>query len=357
MKNITDKLRIAVIGCGWAGEKHVLAFKKLSSRAEVVALVDTDNEFLKEKSKEWDISACYADYRDALSREDIDAVSICLPHNLHAQTAIESAKAGKHILCEKPMAVTLEEADAMIDATEENKVKLMIAESALFSASTRTLKEYLDAGYIGNPILLRKTFMPRHGSKTGYVYPGRRAWLSDKKIAGGGQWLVNGIHEVAVCRRLFGEVVSICATEHRTSDYQLNIEGTVCALLQFQGGQSGQLIVTPQISNYGIFGGTILHGDSGALAIRRGKDDVLEVYSGKLNTPNQRLDVPIQVGHHGELEHFVLEMEHFLDYVQKNTACICNGISERQSLAVILGGFESIETGKKVDIKQREKGI
>ena len=199
--------------------------------------------------------------------------------------------------------------------------------------------------------------MPRHGSKTGYMYPGRRAWLSDKNIAGGGQWLVNGIHEVAVCRRLFGEVVSIYATEHHTSDYQLNIEGTVCALLQFQGGQSGQLIVTPQVSNYGVFGGTILHGDSGALAIRRGKDDVLEVYSEKLNTPNQRLDVPIQVGHHGDLEHFVLEMEHFLDYVQKDTECICDGISERQSLAVILGGFESIETGKKVDIKQREKGI
>ena len=355
MQDTTDKLRIAIIGCGWAGEKHALALKRLSARAEAAALVDTDTTFLEEKSKEWGISECYAYYQDVLSQEDIDAVSICLPHNLHAQVAIESAKTGKHILCEKPMAVTLAEADAMLDAAEENRVKLMIAESALFSASTRTLKKYLDAGYIGNPILLRKTFMPRRGSKTGYVYPGRRAWLSDKTIAGGGQWLVNGIHEVAVCRRLFGEVVSIYATEHRTPDYELNIEGSVCALLQFQGGQSGQLIVTPQISNYGVFGRTILHGDSGALAIRRGKDNILEVYSDKLDTPNQRLDVPIEVGPHGELEHFVLEMKHFLDYVQKGARCICDGVSERQSLAVILGGFESIETGEKVKITPRER--
>lgn len=358
MKNTTDKFKIAIIGCGWAGEKHVLALKNLSDRAEVTALVDTDTAFIEEKSKEWGISECYADYRDVLSREYVDAVSICLPHNLHAQVAIESAKAGKHILCEKPMAVTLEEADAMIDAAEENKVNLMIAESARFSATTRTIKKYLDEGYIGNPILLRKTFMPRRGSKTGYVYPGRRAWLSDKTIAGGGQWMVNGIHEVSVCRLFFGEVVSIYATEHRTPDYlagteppPLHIEGTVCALLQFQSGQSGQLIVTPQISHCGVFGGTIIHGDSGTLAIRRPKNDVLEIYSEKLDTPDGHLSVPIEVGPHGELEHFVLEMEHFLDYVQKEAECICGGISERQSLAVVLGGFESIRMGRKILVR------
>ncbi len=355
MKDTIDKLKIAIIGCGWAGEKHVLALKKLSDRAEVTALVDTDTAFLEEKSKEWCISECYVNYRDVLSREDIDAVSICLPHNLHAQVAVESAKAGKHILCEKPMAVTLEEADAMIDAAKANKVKLMIAESARFNAATRTIKKYLDEGYIGNPILLRKTFMPRRGSKTGYVYPGRRAWLSDKDIAGGGQWMVNGIHEISVCRLFFGEVVSIYATEHRTPDYELNIEGTVCALLQFQSGQSGQLIVTPQISNCGVFGGTIIHGDSGTLAIRQPKNDVLEIYSEKLDTPDGHLSVPIEGGPRGELEHFVLEMEHFLDYVQKEAECICDGISERQSLAVVLGGFESIKTGGKVNIELRKE--
>lgn len=355
MQEVSDKLRIAVIGCGWAGEKHVLALKELSSRAEVVALVDNDEAFLEGRSRQWGIWQCHTDYRDVLRREDIDAVSICLPHNLHAQVTIEAAQAGKHILCEKPMAISLEEADAMIDAAEENEVKLMIAESARFSAETRLLKGYLDAGYIGNPILLRKTFVPRHGSKRGFVRPGRRAWLSSKAIAGGGAWMVNEIHHISVCRLLFGEVVSICALEHRTPDYELDVEGTVCALLRFEGGQIGQLIVTPQVSHQGAFGGTVLHGDSGSLAVRRPNNKVLEAYSEKLDTPSQRLEVPIEAGPYGELEGFVLEMEHFLDYVQRGARCICDGRSERQSLGVILAGFDSMRTGRRVDIDIREK--
>jgi len=349
------KLRIAVIGCGWAGERHVRALKELSFRGKIIALVDTDKTFLQEKAKKWGVSKCYTDYRDVLSREDVDAVSICLPHNLHAKVSIESARAGKHILCEKPIAVTLEEADAMINAAKENNVKFMIAESARFSASTRMIKKYLDAGYIGHPILLRKIFMPRHGNKRGYVYPGRRAWLSDKAVAGGGQWLVNGIHEISVARFLEGEIVSIYATEHRSPDYELNIEGTVCALAKFQGGQSGQFIVTPQVSSYGVFGGTFLHGDAGSLAMRRSDKNVLEVYSEKLDTPDHRLSLPVEIGPHGELEAFILEMKHFLDYVQKEAKCICDGVSERNSLAAVLSGFESINTGRRVDVNLREE--
>jgi len=339
-----EKLNIAVTGCGWAGERHVRAFQKLSDRANISALVDNDEPFLEEKSGEWGISEHYTDYHEVLTKTDVDAVSICLPHNIHAEVAIASARAGKHILCEKPMAVSLEEADAMIQTVEENGVKLMVAESARFQGINRKIKDLLDQGYIGSPILLRMVFMPGSPSKTGYVYPGRRKWLSDKNIAGGGQWMVNGIHRVSVARWFFGEVESIYAAEHQTPDFNLNIEANVCATLKFVNGTLGQIAFVPQTGHFGVFDTMMLHGDSGAIVVSR-SDGNIHVYGERVDTLDNHLIIEASSL---ERDHFVLEMKHFLDYVQKDAPCICDGVSERESLAVVVGGFESLKTGKEV---------
>jgi UDP-N-acetylglucosamine 3-dehydrogenase len=338
------RLNIAIIGCGWAGEKHLRALRELSDRAQVTAVVDNVKPFLREKAAEWGVREHFTDYRDVLSRIDVDAVSICLPHKLHAEIAVESARAGKHVLCEKPMAVSLEEADAMIRAAEESDVKLMIAESARFEAVNRRVKECIGSGCIGSPILLRQAFMPRLGSRTGYVYPGRRAWLSDREVAGGGQWLVNGIHHVSVARWLFGEVESIYAAEYRTPDFDLGIEANVCATLRFVSGALGELTCAPQTGHHGIFSKMMAHGDSGGLVVSRG-DGAIHVYGEGVNTPDGRLFIEREGS---EPDPFVLEMEHFLDYVQRGAPCICDGVSERESLAVVTGGYESMRTGKAV---------
>ena len=343
-----DKLRIAVIGCGWAGERHVHAFQSLSDRAEVVALVDNDRDYLELRAPEWDIPEFYTDYHEVLEREDVHAVSLCLPHNIHAEVAAASAQAGKHILCEKPMAVSLKDADAMIAAAEENRVKLMVAESARFQPNYRTIKNCLDKGYIGNPILLRIVFIPRRGSKEGYVYPGRRGWLTDSEIAGGGQWMVNGIHRVSVARWFFGEVKSIYAVEHGTKAYSLDIEANVCATLKFENGALGEILSIPQASHFEVFNETMVHGDAGAIVASR-TDAKVHVYGERTDTSDNHLALDVDE----EEDHFVSEMEHFLDYVQNDTPCICDGSSERESLAVVLGGFESIKTGAEVSCHRR----
>jgi len=247
------------------------------------------------------------------------------------------------------MAVTLKEADAMIHAAEVNGVKLMVAESARFEAAHREIKGCIDEGRIGNPILLRQVFMPRRGSRSGYVYPGRRAWLSDGEIAGGGQWMVNGVHYVSVARWFFGEVESIYAAEYRTSDFNLDIEANVCATLRFVDGTLGQVIFAPQTSHFGVFSRIMLHGDSGAIVLRR-SDGNIHVYGEKVDAPDNHLI--IEAGE-SEQDAFVLEMEHFLDYVQMDAPCICDGRSERESLAVVLGGYESMRTGRAVNCHTR----
>lgn len=343
-----DKLNIAIIGCGWAGERHFHALKELSDRANVSALVDNDEEFLRERVREWGFSVSYTDYHEVLSRDDVDAVSICLPHHIHAEVAVESARAGKHILCEKPMAITLKEADSMIEAAADNGVKLMVAESALFQEVNHRIKALIDDGYIGEPILLRQVFMPRNPVKTGYIYPGRRAWLSVKEIAGGGQWMVNGIHRVSVARLLFGEVESIYAVEYRTADFQLDIEANMCATLRFLNGALGQMIFAPQASHHGVFDEMTIHGDSGAIVLNR-SDGKLHIYGEKADAFDNHKSLEV----YQERDPFILEMEHFLDYVQRDAPCICDGKSERESLAVVVGGFESMKTGKPVKCHDR----
>jgi predicted dehydrogenase len=338
-----DKLRIAVIGCGWAGERHVLAFQALSDRAEIVALVDNDRDYLDVKAAEWDIPDFCTDYREVLERKDVHAVSLCLPHNIHADVAVASAQAGKHILCEKPIAVTLKEADSMIASAEENRIKLMVAESARFNPKYRSVKNCLDRNCIGNPILLRFVFIPRRGSKEGYVYPGRRSWLTDSKIAGGGQWMVNGIHRVSVARWFFGEVKSIYAAEHRTPSYRLDIEANVCATLKFENGALGEILSIPQASHYEVFNDTMVHGDAGAIVVSR-TDGKVHLHGGQMESPdNHRILDTAE-----DEDAFALEMEHFLDYVQNDAPCICDGRSERASLAVVLGGFASMKSGAEV---------
>ncbi len=156
--------------------------------------------------------------------------------------------------------------------------------------------------------------------------------------------MANSIHRVSAARWFFGEVESIYAVEYQTPDFNLNIEANVCATLKFVNGTLGEVIFAPQASHFGIFDETMLHGDSGAIVVSR-SDGKLHIYSEKIDTPDNHLSIEVLQ----EIDPFVLEMEHFLDYVQKDAPCICDGMSERESLAVIVGGFESMRTRKEVN--------
>ncbi|MEA3400214.1 MAG: Gfo/Idh/MocA family oxidoreductase [Armatimonadota bacterium] len=102
-------LRLAILGVGWAGERHARAVRELGDDVEVACLVDSDEARLEQMGRDLGVGTLYADCRDALDDPTVDAVSICLPHALHAPVAVDAAQAGKHILCEKPLAMSVAE--------------------------------------------------------------------------------------------------------------------------------------------------------------------------------------------------------------------------------------------------------
>ena len=116
-------LRIAIIGVGWAGTRHVEAIRELGRKVTVDCLVDGDADFLKAKSEELRVQKTYVDIDDVLADPEVDAVSVCLPHALHCEVAVAAAGAGKHVLCEKPMALTVEEATRMTKAAGHKRCK------------------------------------------------------------------------------------------------------------------------------------------------------------------------------------------------------------------------------------------
>jgi predicted dehydrogenase len=182
-------LQVTVIGCGWAGTRHARAFARCGG--EVRWAVDSKRERAAALPGAGPDTRVTTDYREALADPEVEAVDICLPHDLHAEVAIAAAEAGKHVLVEKPLAATLAEADAMIAAAERRGVILMVAENARFNPLYLKVEELLRDGAIGRPALLqmtREAYLTRS-------FLEERPWFLDARAAAGGIMMSGGVHD------------------------------------------------------------------------------------------------------------------------------------------------------------------
>ncbi len=190
------RIRVGLIGCGNIGAGgHLPAYAHIPE-AELAAVCDAV-EKLAHAAAEQSGAEPYADYRQLLARDDLEMVDLCLPTYLHAEVAVAASAAGKHILCEKPMAHTLEAADTMIEAVERYGVRLMVGQVRRFDHRYASIKGQLDAGKVGRPIFVRRAerqFLP---------FP-PEAWQWDPK-RGGGVILDIGVHATDLFRWLLDQ--------------------------------------------------------------------------------------------------------------------------------------------------------
>ena len=170
-------MKVATIGCGWAGIRHARAFADCG--AEIAWAVDTSSERAEQVCRIRNSGRIAADYRAAIADPEVDAVDICLPHDLHAPVSIDSLQAGKHVLVEKPIAATVEEADRMIQTAKQAGVVLMVAENEVYSPLYRKVRELIQDGLIGKPALVQMT----RGCYATEDYKRNRPWFLDAKRA------------------------------------------------------------------------------------------------------------------------------------------------------------------------------
>jgi predicted dehydrogenase len=349
---VERSIRVAVVGCGWAGARHARAFARLG--VEVRWAVDTDRGRAEAVAAELGGARVAADHRGALRDPDLDAVSICLPHHLHAPVAAAAAAAGKHVLCEKPLAGTLEEADRMIGAAERAGATLMVAENVRFDPLLRRVRDLLRDGVIGRVVLIRLT----RQADLARSLQEERPWFLDARAAAGGIMMSGGIHDVETMRMLLGEVDGEVDTVYalRVPQRFVEMEGddTSVATLRFRNGAVGVLTESFVAKSLATATGVeirTLHvdGDLGSLVVDGGQ--VIRLFSERADlrvgmSPTQHeIYVPPQ-------DTFALEIEHFLESIRAGSEPVTSGRSQRKPLEVVLAAYRSMDVGHPVKVAE-----
>ncbi len=341
---MADALRLAIVGVGWAGTRQVQAIRELGavSRIEVECLVDSDADHLAAKSAELEVPKTYGVLEQALADPRVDAVSICLPHSLHCSAAVAVARAGKHVLVEKPIAVTVAEATMMLEAAEAGKVKLFVAENLPYQAMARFLREIVRTGEHLGEIVSASVVSGFHAPS--FSYPGRRSWLTRPELGGTGTWMLHGIHTMAQLRSILGEVETVYLREHHTRSFEpRDIEGTMSGLLSMASGISVTVLQTSEVRLSHDLSGYVLHGDSGSL---RGSTAGCEIFPAA--------GEPFFVSYPADpLSEYARELEAFADFVLQDRPGLTDGRSERRTLAVVQAGYESAASGQPVNLRDR----
>jgi len=181
------KMKIGIIGAGTIGSVHSDAYKKVAD-ADLVALCDILPDTLAEKAKRHDVPLTYTDYHELLANPDIDGVSICVPNNMHAPIAIDALKAGKHVMLEKPMAMSTAEGEAICAARDAADKVLQMGMVRRQSADAEIVKKAIDDGKLGEIYQIRIRLIRRRG------IPGMGGWFTTKAESGGGGLIDIGVH-------------------------------------------------------------------------------------------------------------------------------------------------------------------
>jgi len=200
------------------------------SRARVQLAASFATEF---GARHW-----YSDWRELLLDEEIDAVYVATPVHLHSEQTIAAAEAGKHVLCEKPMALDVADCDRMIAACRSNNVKLGVAYYRHFYPVVRRVKELLDSGELGIPIVVQLNAFEWFDPKLSDP----RAWLIRKSLSGGGPMFDFGCHRIELLLNLFGDVSDMKATLAKTF-FDREVEDVATAIFHFERGACGTLTV------------------------------------------------------------------------------------------------------------------
>ena len=229
------KLKVGIIGLGGIARSHCNAISNLDN-IEVVAVADLFEDKRQEFMDKYDIPRGYASHTELLEDNEVEAVAVVLGHQLHHKLTVDSCNAGKHVLVEKPMALSLEHCDEMIAAAESNNVKLMAGYSQHFYGTSLKAKEILDSGELG-PLITAVCYMSKN-----WGFEHRRPQYRSR-YHGGGMWITNGVHVVDRLTWLMGsQPISVSASIGTRAHYQSG-DDSATAFVRYKNGLAGVAVV------------------------------------------------------------------------------------------------------------------
>jgi len=267
-----QRVRVGIIGAGKIARNHIrIGFA--AAGAEVVALADINEEALNALGDEFEIENRYKDWQALVARDDIEAVSVALPPFLHAPATIDALKAGKHVLCEKPMSCTVQEAEAMVQAAKDADRKLMIYYRRRLLNATQKAKELIESGALGK-IYFARTAGYRFRGRPNIDMENLSPWFNDPKKAGGGVLFDLGGYALDQLCYLLGwpELKSCCAQTYAEIDREetakkgFDVDEFVVGMVRFADGTTAWLEGASAVNmDPAQAGGTKIFGDKAGL--------------------------------------------------------------------------------------------
>lgn len=340
-----SEVRVGVIGLGM-GRSHVRNYQK-SPRAQVVAVADLAEERRQLAKEQYGMQKTYERYEDLLADPDIDAVSIALPNVMHAPVSIAAMNAGKHVLCEKPMAMNVAQAEEMASVAKATGRTFMMHFNSRFTNQSRWLKRHAEEGNLGRVYYARTGYLRQRG------IPKIGGWFTTKEMSGGGPLIDLGVHQLDLTLWLMGHprVESVSGMTYaelapeiaRAQDAHFDVEDLAVGLIRLEGGAciafetSWALNTTHKEEAF-----VELHGTVGGAEIRRiqGQDPIFRV--------NGEASGEVKTWTPEELPESESAQEHFVDsiyYGREPLAPAEHGVNVMRVLDAL---YASASTGREV---------
>lgn len=343
-----DEVRFGVIGCG---EIAVQTCQGIAAapNASIAMLMDARSEVLD------DLHAFYGaptttDVDEVLANPDVDAVYIATPHYLHAPLGIKAAQAGKHVLVEKPIATTLEDADALIAACRKQGVKLGVAFLAQGDAAMNAARDLIRAGVIGEIIAVRYTALGDkpvtywHGGYTQRVYTD---WRTNKAQAGGGILIMNVVHDLNTVRYVTGLEVKRVYAEYDTLTTPVEVEDVIGVTLRYTNGAIGVIQAGSNMRGraHQDVPGPRIYGAKGQIILSdRPLIYMTEPFEGR--APHTWGEVPF-TGPTGDRQQMI---SRFAQAILSGAEPPVSGLDGRKALEIIVAAYRSGEIKQPVEI-------
>ena len=350
-----SKVKIGIIGSRFQADCIAHSVKMMPDEMEVVAVASPTPGNAEKFARQHGIRAAYTDYREMLRDRDVELISITAPNRLHAQITIEAAAAGKHVVCEKPLCITLEEADAMIEACDHAGVLLLYAEELFFAPKYVKAKQMADEGAFGNVHLV----------KQGEKHNGPHSdWFWDVNQSGGGALMDLGCHGIAFCWWFLGkpEVKSVYAQlSTQTNAHRTQGDDEAITIIEFANGAIG-MVENSWNRPGGMDDSIEVFGDKGQTYADMLMGNALPTYSEvgfgyavekAGSTKGWTYPVFEEHWNYG----FPQEMRHFARCVRGKETPISDGRTGRVVQEVLYAAYASAGLGRKVTMPFRPAGI
>ena len=327
-------LNAGIIGLGGIAKAHFTAIEKLDN-LRVVAVADLFEEKRKEYMDTYNVPKGYKNHLELVEDNEVDAVAITLGHQLHHRLTVDACNAGKHVLVEKPMALSLEQCDDMIEAADRNSVKLMCGLTQHFYGTSLKAKEILDSGELG-PIITAVAYMSKN-----WGFPSRRPQYRSR-FHGGGMWLANGVHVVdRLLWIMASQALSVSASIGTRAHYQASDDyGT--ALVRCKNGLAGVAVVVGYKDGAPNYGTEVICAN-GSLRFSQHGQKMVQIGKGEEWKDVAFDDPPTEFYH---------EWKSFAESIEKNIEPPASGEWGRSVTQVLLAAEESAMTGREVTVQE-----